>query len=66
MRKEIAMNYLMKKIYKRNFQNYGVNFEIIQNWYLKYQKIEKISKEYDDCYLINIFLLLFTNLILSS
>ena len=31
MRKEIAMNYLMKKIYKRNFQNYGVNFEIIQN-----------------------------------
>ena len=66
MRKEIAMNYLMKKIYKRNFQNYGVNFEIIQNWYLKYQKIEKISKEYDDCYLINIFLLLFTNLILRS
>jgi len=66
MRKEIAMNYLMKKIYKWNFQNYGVNFEIIQNWYLKYQKIEKISKEYDDCYLINIFLLLFTNLILSS
>ena len=66
MRKEIAMNYLMKKIYKRNFQNYGVNFEIIQNWYLKYQKIEKINKEYDDCYLINIFLLLFTNLILSS
>ena len=66
MRKEMAMNYLMKKIYKRNFQNYGVNFEIIQNWYLKYQKIEKISKEYDDCYLINIFLLLFTNLILSS
>ena len=66
MRKEIAMNYLMKKIYKRIFQNYGVNFEIIQNWYLKYQKIEKISKEYDDCYLINIFLLLFTNLILRS
>ena len=66
MRKEIAMNYLMKKIYKRNFQNYGVNFEIIKNWYLKYQKIEKISKEYDDCYLINIFLLLFTNLILIS